>query len=400
MAMIIIGGYAVAMSRPVAKLISRLARVPGSPRSAIAFTAAVSMVASYVNWAFSLIFTAVLAKEIARLLRGVDYRAIGAMAFLGLGTVWAQGLSGSAALQVASAKSSPKPVQDVIAEGRGSGLIPLTDTIFLWQGILASAIVFVVAVTLAWFLTPSPEHAKSAEDLGIHLKPLLQEEDQPKTTHRPGDWLEHSPAFAILIFVLGGWYLLRYFASAEGHPLNALDLNTVNLILILLALILHWRPARFISAVREGTPAAAGVLIQFPLYGGIFGMIAFTGVAKQVAGWLVSVSNEVVFAPLIALYSAVLGVFVPSGGSKWVIEAPYVIDAANQLHVNQGWMVVVYDLGEASANLLQPFWMLPTLAILGLKARDIMGYTFAMFLACFPVVLVMVTVLAGTLPFP
>jgi short-chain fatty acids transporter len=155
-----------------------------------------------------------------------------------------------------------------------------------------------------------------------------------------------------------------------------------------------------VEAVRRGAPAASGVLLQFPLYGGIFGVIAFTGLSKQIAGWLVSVSNEVLFAPLIAIYSAVLGIFVPSGGSKWVIEAPYVIDAANQLHVNQGWMVVVYDLGEASANLLQPFWMLPTLAILGLKARDVMGYTFAMFLACFPAVVVLVTVLAGTLPFP
>lgn len=111
-------------------------------------------------------------------------------------------------------------------------------------------------------------------------------------------------------------------------------------------------------------------------------------------------SNEFFYPALIAIYSMVLGVFVPSGGSKWVIEAPYVLEAANQLQVNQGWMVVVYDLGEASANLLQPFWMLPTLTILGLKARDIMGYTFAMFLACFPAVLILVTLFARTLPFP
>jgi short-chain fatty acids transporter len=401
MAMIIIGGYAVAVSAPVAKLIARMARIPNSPRAAITFTAAVAMVSSYLNWAFSLVFSAILAREIARVVRGVDYRAIGAMAFLGLGTVWAQGLSGSAALQVASDVSSPKPVQDVIAEGRdGDGLIPLTDTIFTWQSLLATAVIFAVALTMAWFLTPTPARAKTAEDLGIELRPLVQEHATEVRRSRPGDWLESSPVFTVLIGLLGLWYLVRHFAGAEGNPVEALDLNTVNLILLLVALCLHWRPIRMVDAVRRGAPAASGVLLQFPFYGGIFGMIAFTGISKQVAGWLVSVSNEVFFAPLIALYSAVLGVFVPSGGSKWVIEAPYVIDAANQLHVNQGWMVVVYDLGEASANLLQPFWMLPTLAILGLKARDIMGYTFAMFLACFPAVLVMVTLLAGTLPFP
>lgn len=172
------------------------------------------------------------------------------------------------------------------------------------------------------------------------------------------------------------------------------------MILILLALILHWRPVRLAQAVKEGAPAASGVLLQFPLYGGIFGMIAFTGLSKTIAGWLVSVSNDFFYPAFIAVYSMVLGVFVPSGGSKWVIEAPYVLEAANQLQVNQGWMVVVYDLGEASANLLQPFWMLPTLTILGLKARDIMGYTFAMFLACFPAVLILVTLFARTLPFP
>jgi short-chain fatty acids transporter len=209
---------------------------------------------------------------------------------------------------------------------------------------------------------------------------------------RPGDWLEHSPLFSLLVVLLGAIYLVRYF---EGKSFfNALDLNTVNLILFLLAMLLHWRPWRMARAVRDGAPAAAGVLLQFPLYGGIFGMIAYTGISGRLAGWLVQASNQVLFPPLVAIYSFVLGVFVPSGGSKWVIEAPYVLDAANQLHVDAGWMVVVYDLGEASANLLQPFWMLPTLAILGLKARDIMGYTFTMFLACFPAALIAVTLLA------
>ncbi|MBP2475176.1 short-chain fatty acids transporter [Crossiella equi] len=399
MAMIIIGGYALATARPVARCIAWLATIPKSPRAAITFTAAVSMLTSYLNWAFSLIFTAILAKEVARLVRGVDYRALGAMAFLGLGTVWAQGLSGSAALQVASADSSPKAVQDVIAAGRGTGLIPLTETIFLWQGVVATLIVFVVAVVTAALLSPSPERAKTAEDLGITLKPLLgPAEAEP--AGRPGDWLERSPLFSVLVFVLGAWYLVRHFAKAQGSPLNALDLNTVNLILLLLALVLHWRPHRLVTAVREGAPAAAGVLLQFPLYGGIFGMIAYTGLSGTIAGWLVSVSNPLLYPALIALYSCVLGVFVPSGGSKWVIEAPYVLQAANELQVNQGWLVVVYDLGEASANLLQPFWMLPTLAVLGLKARDIMGYTFAMFLVCFPTVLIVVTLFARTLPFP
>jgi short-chain fatty acids transporter len=399
MAMIIIGGYAVATSRPIARFITRLARIPKSPRAAVAFVASVAMLASYLNWAFSLIFAAILAREVARNVPKADYRALGAMAFLGLGTVWAQGLSGSAALQVASASSSPPPVQEVIkAGGRASGLIPLSDTIFTWQALVATLVVYVVGVGMAWYVAPREDNARTAEHLGIELRPLIgrgsayngQREDSE--ARRPGDWLEHSPVFSLLIVLLGAVYLMRYFSGKSF--VSALDLNTVNLILFLLALLLHWRPWRMARAVREGAPAAAGVLLQFPLYGGIFGMIAYTGISARLAGWLVQASNQFLFPPLVAIYSCILGIFVPSGGSKWVIEAPYVLQAANELKVDAGWMVVVYDLGEASANLLQPFWMLPTLAILGLKARDIMGYTFTMFLACFPAALVAVTLLA------
>ncbi|MER6147795.1 TIGR00366 family protein [Streptomyces hirsutus] len=120
LATLIIGGYAVAVSAPVARLIARMAQIPKSPRAAIAFTAAVAMISSYLNWAFSLIFTAILAKEIARVVRGVDYRALGAMAFPGLGTVWAQGLSGSAALQVAGPASGADR-DPAVLRGHGPG---------------------------------------------------------------------------------------------------------------------------------------------------------------------------------------------------------------------------------------------------------------------------------------
>ncbi len=400
LAMIIIGGYAVATSRPVAGLIARLARVPRTPRGAVVFVAAVAMASSYLNWAFSLMFAAILAKEVARNVPSADYRALGAMAFLGLGTVWAQGLSGSAALQVASASDNPMPVQQVIRDGgRDSGLIPLTETIFTWQSLLATLLVFTVALCTAWLIAPGGAHAKTTADLGITLRPLVGRGSQhngdshnPRRPRRPGDRLEHSPVLTLFVVVLGAVYLARHFSGKS--VLAALDLNTVNLMLFLLALLLHWRPWRMARAVRDGAPAVAGVLLQFPLYGGIFGMIAFTGISSRLAGWLVQVGNESLFPPLVALYSCVLGIFVPSGGSTWAIEAPYVLDAANQLGVNAGWMVVVFDLGEASANLLQPFWMLPGLAVLGLKVRDVMGYTLAMFLACFPVGLVVVTLLA------
>ena len=148
------------------------------------------------------------------------------------------------------------------------------------------------------------------------------------------------------------------------------------------------------------TPAAWGVILQFPFYAGIAGIITTTHLNEKLADAFVSVSTATTFPPLVALYSAVLGVFVPSGGSKWVIEAPYVMAAAHSLKVHLGWVVASYDLGEALANLVQPFWMLPVLGLFQLRARDVMGYTFVVFLALVPVVLILVTLLGRTLTYP
>ena len=161
----------------------------------------------------------------------------------------------------------------------------------------------------------------------------------------------------------------------------------------MLGFILHGTPARLMRAVQEATPAVWGVILQFPFYAGIAGIITTTHLNEQVANLFVRVSTPPTFPPLVAIYSAVLGVFVPSGGSKWVIEAPYVMEAAHTLKVHLGWVVAAYDLGEALANLVQPFWMLPVLGLFKLGARDVMGYTIVVFLALTPVVLILVTLL-------
>jgi short-chain fatty acids transporter len=185
-----------------------------------------------------------------------------------------------------------------------------------------------------------------------------------------------------------------------GDPLNALNLNILNLAFLLAGFLLHKTPARLMRAVQDSTPAVWGVILQFPFYAGIAGIITATHLNERLAGVFVRISTPATFPPLVALYSAVLGVFVPSGGSKWVIEAPYVMSAAHTLRTHLGWVVSAYDLGEALANLVQPFWMLPILGLFKLAARDVMGYTLVVFLALMPVVLLLVTVLVLTLPYP
>jgi short-chain fatty acids transporter len=182
------------------------------------------------------------------------------------------------------------------------------------------------------------------------------------------------------------------------------NLNTYNFLFIMLALLLHWRPRRFLTSVVEGMPTIAGVLFQFPLYGAITYMLIQAkgpagSLAQHVAAGFVHVSSQTLLPVTVGIYSAVLGFFLPSGGGKWLVEAPYVAQAANDLKVHLGWMVQVYNTTEALPNLINPFWMLPILGILGIKARDIIGFTCTQFLFHLPLVLFMVWILGMTLTY-
>ena len=401
MALIIITGHVLATSVTVGRVIRAIAAWPTTPRNAVALVAFFAMTSSWFNWGFSLIFSAVLAKEVARRVEGVDYRALAAASFLGIGSIWAQGLSGSAALQMASQGALQPQIRDIVAAGGvvPGGIIPLRDTIFLWQSFVSVIIEVVIVTAVMYFVTPPAGRGKTARDLGIDLGKAEIEAPPLVGRPTPGQWLEHSPILNWLIVLIGGTYLVRYFMAAP-EPLNAINLNIVNLTFLLLGFLLHNTPARLMHAVQAATPAVWGVILQFPFYAGIAAIITSTQLSQQIAHAFVGISSPQTFPAIVATYSAVLGVFVPSGGSKWVIEAPYVMAAAHELKVHLGWVVAAYDLGEALANLVQPFWMLPILGLFQLRARDVMGYTFVVFLVLVPVVLLLVTLLGATLPYP
>ena len=401
MSLVIITGYVLATSRPMYRVIAALASVPSSPRAAVAWVAFFAMASSWLNWGFSLIFSAMLAKETARRHARVDYRAVAAAAFLGLGSVWAQGLSGSAALQMATASAMSKEVRDIVAGGGRlpGGVIPLSSTIFLWQSLVSVVVEIVIVTAVMYLATPSAARANSAADLGVDLgpSPLASQPDGGART--PGEWLEHSRLPSLLFVAMSGTYLVTTFVVGK-KGIAGITLNVIILSFLSLGFLLHGTPARLMRAFKEATPGVWGVILQFPFYAGLAAVLTKTHLSAAIARFFVGISTAKTFPAVIAVYSAVLGVFVPSGGSKWVIEAPYVMQAAHDLQVNLGWMVAVYDLGEALANLVQPFWMLPILGLLGLRARDVMGYTFLVCIVLVPVVLVLVTVLGATLPYP
>jgi short-chain fatty acids transporter len=401
MSLIIITGHVLATSAPVGKAIRAIAGWPATPRGAVMLVTFFALVTSWFNWGFSLIFSAVLAKEVARRVSGVDYRALAAASVLGLGSIWAQGLSGSAALQMATPGALQPQIRDIVANGGmvPGGIIPFSDTIFLWQSLVSVLVEIIVVTLVMWLATPPPSRARTAADLGIDLgesefRPSAMPRDIP-----PGARLEHSPILTLIVVAIAATYLFRYFSRAP-EPLNAITVNIINFAFLMIGVLLHWTPARLMQAVQAATQSVWGVILQYPFYAGIAAVITSTHLSRQLADAFVSVSTPGSFPAVVAIYSAVLGVFVPSGGSKWVIEAPYVMSAAHELKVHLGWVVAAYDLGEALANLVQPFWMLPVLGMFGLRARDVMGYTFIVFLALTPVVILLVTLLGATLPYP
>ena len=388
MALVIVGGFTVASAPPVARLIVRLAGRARSPRGAVALVALFAMLASLVSWGLSLVFTGLLVREVSRRVPRVDYRALGAASYLGLGSVWALGLSSSAALLQASRGSIPAALLPV------TGVLPLSQTIFLWQSLLLAAVLVAVSVTVAWASCPGPDRARTAEDMGVRFEPLVVGSEAPRT---PGERADRHPAPAIAVALLLGAYLA--LLVRDKGLVAAIDLNSFNMAFVAAGLLLHGRPRSFLQAVGRSVPATAGVLIQFPFYAGIFGLISKTAVAPALQAAFVRFTTHGTFPVVVAIYSALLGLLVPSGGGKWILEAPYVMAAASALKVHLGWTVQIYNAADALPNLINPFWMLPLLGILDVRARDLAGYSLLQLLFHAPIVIGLCWLLTWTLPY-
>ncbi|MCW2848647.1 MAG: short-chain fatty acid transporter [Marmoricola sp.] len=396
MAMVVLTGYVVATSPPAARIIDRIARVPSTARGAVAFVSLIACSVSLLNWGLSLVFSGLLARAIAR--RSdltVDYRAIGAAAYMGLGAVWALGLSSSAAQLQATPESLPPAVLKI------TGVLDFGDTILTWQSLLMAAVLVVLTVVISWFSAPQGRSIRTAGDMGVDLDDTV---DPPAPATRPGEWLERSwilPAFVGLISLL--WLVFQFVDLPFLKVISSLD--TYLLVFVVLGLVLHGTPRRFLDAVAKAVPATAGVLVQYPLYAAMAAVLTgATGrgglsVSEHLASLFTDLGGSGGFAVVIAVYTAILGILVPSGGGKWLVEAPYVMQSATDVQMNLGWTVQIYNAAEALPNLVNPFFMLPLLAVLGLRARDLIGFTFLQFMFHLPVVLLVLWLLGTTFDF-
>lgn len=394
MAMVAVTGYVLAMSPPIATLLRRVAQIPQTPKGAVVFVGVLSILLSLINWGLSLIFCGLLVREMARRKSlGLDYRAAGAAAYLGLGCGFTLGMSSSAAQLQATPASIPTSLMPI------TGVIGFDQTILTWQNLVVIVLVTVMSAVICYVSAPGPSATRTAEDLGVDLNndQLAQAKRQ-----RPGDFLEFSPILTIVVVLLAAGWLWNAFRT--GNPLITMSqLNTYNFVFLLLGLLLHWRPRSFLESFVKAMPSVGGVLLQFPFYGGIGYMLTKVidahGVtlSDEIAHVFVSLAHDSgVFSLLVSVYSAFLGFFIPSAGGKWIIEAPYIMTAANHLQAHLGWTVMVYNIAETLPNFINPFWMLPLLGILKLKSKDLVGYTAVQFIIHTPIVFIAAALLMMT----
>lgn len=399
MCMLIIVGYVVSVSKPVEILIRSMARIPNSGRGAIVLVATVSLLISLINWAMSTVLTALLVIALAKRKElNMDYRAAAAAAIIGMGATWALGISSSAAQLQANKASLPEPIYNL------TGVIPFTETIFLPQSMIMTAVLIVASIAIAFWSAPKGNSIKTMDQFDIQLDVDQAKPDHASEKKRPGDWLENSPILSILIVVLGLIWMFNEFT--KSNPIIAISsLNTYNFIFLMLGIALHGTPRNFLNAVSKAVPAVSGVLIQFPLYGSIAFIMTNAmnssdlSLSHYIAEFFVSIASKETFAVVMGLYSAILGFFIPSGGGKWIIEAPYVMQAAHDLKVHLGWSVQIYNAAEALPNLINPFFMLPMLGILKLKAKDVIGFTVTQLVFHIPLVLFLLWILGRTLTY-
>jgi len=381
MTLIVVTGYILATTKPIKAFLSWIARFGNSPFKAVALVTFVMAIFSWFQWGLGLIVGALLAVEIARNQKGIHYPLLVAASYSGF-LVWHAGLSGSAPLLVATPGHF---LEDTI------GTIPVSKTIFSPWSLLT---VITLIITLP--LINAAMHPKKKEEV-LEVDPaLLKEEPKKKLTAEDkknmvfAEKVENSPVLPIIVSLIGIVYIFYYFFVKKG----GLNLNILNFIFLMIGILLHWTPRNFIEAAKEGGKNSWGIVIQFPFYAGIMGMMINSGLASTIANWFVGFATAKTLPFWSYISAGLVNVFVPSGGGQWAVQGPIMTEAAHKLGASVPNVVMGVAWGDAWTNMIQPFWAIPLLSVAKLDIRDIMGYTMMALIWAFIVTSFFIFVLA------
>ncbi|HRQ72917.1 MAG TPA: TIGR00366 family protein [Phycisphaerales bacterium] len=381
MCLILITGHALASSPPVSRLLDALAAVPRSAPQAVALVSLVAASLGVLNWGLGLIAGALMARRVGAEMerRGVavHYPLLAAAGYVGL-LVWHGGFSGSAPLKV----TQPGEIRDIFGPDAPFGPIALTGTILSPMNLAVTGGLLVLAPALLAVMSP-----RRAEDIEPASRFIPAEPDAAPAPEKDKPLLprllEDSPVVTLLLVALIAWWAWGYYlpptdAATGARPpsgITQLTPDTVNMTMLMLGLLLHGTPRRYVRAVERAASGCAGIILQFPLYAGIMGLMAGSGLTAQMARAIADTSSPTTLPLFTFISAAIVNLFVPSGGGQWAVQGPIAMHAAADAGVDPAKMVMAVAYGDQLTNMLQPFWALPLLAITGVKARDIVGYT-------------------------
>lgn len=375
MMLILVLGHILVLSKPVSWLTSQLTKIVTGNASAVIIVSVSTMLVAFFNWGLGLIFGAIMARKVAEAAseRGfkINYPLIGAAGYVGL-MVWHGGMSGSAPLKAAEEGhlASLFPGADGAFISQLPNSLPTTSTIFSsWNLLIFGTLLVLIPLTL--YLLSRISGTKT-----------VKIEAETKTNHiakiTGAEKLDHSKSLRLIF----GFLLLAAFFASYSNEISAGNLtpNMLNFLMLCMCILLHESFGSFLKALEEAIGGAAAILIQFPLYFGIMGIMRETGLVGDISGFFVSIATDVSL-PVYSFFSAgLVNIFVPSGGGQWAVQGPIILESALKLGVPLNKAVMALAYGDQITNMLQPFWALPLLAITKLKAREILPYTLVMML--------------------
>ena len=370
MMLILVLGHVLVLSKPVSNLIMKITRYCNDTASSAAIVASLTMLVAFFNWGLGLIFGALLARKIAEHAQKNDlklnYPIVGASGYMGM-MVWHGGISGSAPIKINEVGHLSNIMTNNSFElmHKVPSSIDFSQTIFSFSNVLIFTIVVLVISGMFYVL------GKNSQPTEINLSQYKMHQDKKSLIKT--DRLDNSKIlatiFGLLILVT---FFYRYFDAIKVLKITP---NLINFLMLGLGILFHGSFKNFTSAVVESISDISGILIQFPLYFGIMGIMSSSGMVTQISDFFVSFSTETTL-PIVTFFSAgLVNIFVPSGGGQWVIQGPIVIESALKLGVPLNKAIMALAYGDQITNMLQPFWALPLLGITKLKAKEILPYT-------------------------
>lgn len=354
MALVLLTGFVLALSPVVEKLLGMLTDIPKKPNHAYALTAAISFVCCYLNWGLGLVVGALVAREMGKKIKGVHFPLVVAAAY---------------SAEIVRGPSSAIPVVMATPDNfmyDKVGLIPISETLYSWWNLAITAVIF--AAIIGFYLVMRVPEDKAVAFVDTVDEDHVHEESEGELTF--AERLDNSRILLMLLGVLPLAYLVMYFAE-EGFNIN---LNTVILIFLTLALFAHRSVKDFLNAVQEAITSTRGIILQFPLYAGVAGIMSESGLVEIFSNAFISIANSTTFPLLTFLSAGLVNVFIPSGGGQWAIQGPVMLQAAEAMGASIPQTIMAFAWGDAWTNQIQPFWALPLLGVAGLNARSIMGY--------------------------